>query len=322
MNSYIKSFLAISLAILLIIGATMTTFGSSEPPYLKGDVNGDGGVNALDASLILQHDAKLIKLAEDSLARADVNGDGKVDALDASLILQYDAKLINAFPGEPPVSPGAPPYPYIHVNTMNEIVEFVNGTNPEKYRDTDSTIVGVYGEKRYEKMIAIVQKFGFLIEPYYKGKSMQSYSDEYEFTLLFTLEGIEGAAGGYSFPLSPITQKITGLQIGSAFIHYLSAEQASKAKDAPWMYIFGRENQETLEGYQSLGINWVKEKMNVGEEEVEIYCNETSLGTSTELVFLYEENILVSISIPENEQGFKPLDFVKDLSFVKISLKG
>ena len=224
--------------------------------------------------------------------------------------------------GEPPVSPVAPPYPYIHVNTMNEIVEFVNGTNPEKYRDTDSTIVGVYGEKRYEKMIAIVQKSGFLIEPYYKGKSMQSYSDEYEFTLLFTLEGIEGAAGGYSFPLSPITQKITGLQIGSAFIHYLSAEQASKAKDAPWMYIFGRENQETLEGYQSLGINWVKEKMNVGEEDVEIYCNETSLGTSTELVFLYEENILVSISIPENEQGFEPLDFVKDLSFVKISLKG
>ena len=62
-----------------------------------GDVNGDDKVDALDASLVLQHDAGLVTLKDDALAAADVNGDKKIDALDASLILQFDAGLISKF---------------------------------------------------------------------------------------------------------------------------------------------------------------------------------------------------------------------------------
>lgn len=62
-----------------------------------GDVNGDGGVDALDAAKVLQHDAGLITLTANALARADVNGDGFVDAVDASKILQYDAGIIGGF---------------------------------------------------------------------------------------------------------------------------------------------------------------------------------------------------------------------------------
>ncbi len=58
------------------------------------DVNFDGAVSPLDASLVLQHNAKLITLSAEQVARADVNGDGAVTPLDASIILQYDAKLI------------------------------------------------------------------------------------------------------------------------------------------------------------------------------------------------------------------------------------
>jgi len=65
---------------------------------LLGDVNGDGKINAIDASLVLQYDAKLIGETGLNVAVADVNGDGKTDAIDAALILQYDAKLIDAFP--------------------------------------------------------------------------------------------------------------------------------------------------------------------------------------------------------------------------------
>lgn len=63
----------------------------------KGDVNGDGGVDAQDASLVLQLVAKKIAPTTDGVAyaAADVNGDGKVDAQDASLILQYAAKKIS-----------------------------------------------------------------------------------------------------------------------------------------------------------------------------------------------------------------------------------
>lgn len=64
---------------------------------LKGDVNGDGVVDAQDASLVLQLVAKKIAPTADGIvyAAADVNGDGKVDAQDASLILQYAAKKIS-----------------------------------------------------------------------------------------------------------------------------------------------------------------------------------------------------------------------------------
>ncbi len=62
-----------------------------------GDVNDDGNITPLDASLVLQYNAKLINSLENTAA-ADVNMDGSVTALDASLILQYNAKLITEFP--------------------------------------------------------------------------------------------------------------------------------------------------------------------------------------------------------------------------------
>lgn len=55
-----------------------------------GNVNGDGQVDAQDASLVLQYVAK----KTDTIQHADINNDGKIDAQDASLILQYVAKKI------------------------------------------------------------------------------------------------------------------------------------------------------------------------------------------------------------------------------------
>lgn len=60
-----------------------------------GDANCNGTVNAIDAALTLQYDARLIA----SLlcpAAADVNGDGRVDSRDAALILQYVAGLLGS----------------------------------------------------------------------------------------------------------------------------------------------------------------------------------------------------------------------------------
>ena len=67
---------------------------------ILGDVNGDGKVNNVDAMLVLQYDALLIKEDELDLTVGDVDGDGDVDNVDAMLILQYDAELISAFPAE------------------------------------------------------------------------------------------------------------------------------------------------------------------------------------------------------------------------------
>ena len=68
---------------------------------LLGDVDCNGTVNAIDAALLLQFDARL--LFDPSLGRimlclalGDVNGDRVRDAIDASLILQFDAGLLDS----------------------------------------------------------------------------------------------------------------------------------------------------------------------------------------------------------------------------------
>lgn len=63
-----------------------------------GDVSCDGGVDPLDAALILQLAAGLIP-ALPCPAGGDASGDGQVDPLDAALILQLSAGLIEELPG-------------------------------------------------------------------------------------------------------------------------------------------------------------------------------------------------------------------------------
>ena len=59
------------------------------PPL--GDVTGDGRVTAVDALLILQAEAGLLRLTPAQRRRADVNGDGVVDSRDALLIQRFVA---------------------------------------------------------------------------------------------------------------------------------------------------------------------------------------------------------------------------------------
>ncbi len=67
------------------------------PPILYGDANGDGKVNAQDASEVLKYD---VRLATEITEAANVNGDEKINTQDASLILQFNVKLIDKFPCE------------------------------------------------------------------------------------------------------------------------------------------------------------------------------------------------------------------------------
>lgn len=79
-----------------------TTAGVIEPisavvgDLTKGDVNLDGKVNNLDATVVLQYDAGIIELSATKKA-GDVNGDEKINNLDATEILKYDAGIIDSF---------------------------------------------------------------------------------------------------------------------------------------------------------------------------------------------------------------------------------
>ena len=69
-----------------------------EKPDL-GDVNGDGGIDPLDALWVLFQSAEIAEMPFPNVA--DVNGDGVINPLDASLILQFSAGMIDEFPGAP-----------------------------------------------------------------------------------------------------------------------------------------------------------------------------------------------------------------------------
>ena len=77
-------------------GPTATrTATATPPPGVTGDANGDGSVNAIDATLVLQLVAGLLPSLPPT---ADANLSGSIDAIDAALILQFVAGLIGQLP--------------------------------------------------------------------------------------------------------------------------------------------------------------------------------------------------------------------------------
>lgn len=83
---------------------TQTSTEKPEEPedsdILYGDVNNDGKVNIVDATVAARYSVKAITLDEDALVRGDVNGDGKVNIVDATFIARYYVKTIDKFPVE------------------------------------------------------------------------------------------------------------------------------------------------------------------------------------------------------------------------------
>ncbi len=69
---------------------------TTEPPVstrAKGDVDGNGNVNAMDARLALRAASKLDVLEGEAFTAADANGDGRITAMDARAILRHSAKI-------------------------------------------------------------------------------------------------------------------------------------------------------------------------------------------------------------------------------------
>ena len=79
-----------------VIYSAVCTVMVNDDIIARGDINGDGAVDAGDAVLISRYDAGFITLTTAQLEVGDVNGDGTVDAGDAVIISRYDAGLIDA----------------------------------------------------------------------------------------------------------------------------------------------------------------------------------------------------------------------------------
>ncbi len=81
--------------------ATMSENGTvtvTDSRIKYGDVNGDGEVNSVDATIVSRASLGLYSLSQTQTDIADVNGDGNVNSVDAAMITRYALKILKEFP--------------------------------------------------------------------------------------------------------------------------------------------------------------------------------------------------------------------------------
>jgi len=105
--------LLLLLIVTLAAGALLAQSVPSRPARAgavpgSGDVDCSGTVNAVDAALLLQFDARLVDSVPCADA-ADAYADGQVDSLDALAILVYNAGFVEALPIPPSPPPNTEP---------------------------------------------------------------------------------------------------------------------------------------------------------------------------------------------------------------------
>lgn len=74
--------------------------GNTGEDILYGDVNADGVVDAIDATLAVRFAVGSATFDDSQISAADVNGDGVVDAIDGTLITRYAVGILEGFPIE------------------------------------------------------------------------------------------------------------------------------------------------------------------------------------------------------------------------------
>ncbi len=134
MKKIISVILALTLACSMM---SLTAFADS----LKGDINGDNNVSAVDARLILRYVAGLD--TPENTDSYDVNGDGNISAVDARIVLQIVAGLIEQ-PETPPQDNEKPEIPSTDEEKLEKFVGLMNSVK------TDASAVTLVSTTMYE----------------------------------------------------------------------------------------------------------------------------------------------------------------------------
>ena len=139
----------ISVVLALVIACSMmslTAFADS----LKGDINGDNNVSAVDARIILRYVAGLD--TPENTDSYDVNDDGNISAVDARIVLRIVAGLEqsetppqdNEKPETPPQDTEKPEIPSTDEEKLEKFVELMNSVK------TDASAVTLVSTTMYE----------------------------------------------------------------------------------------------------------------------------------------------------------------------------
>lgn len=131
----LSAVVAVAIMVTAIIPTAM--IGGLASSVLVGDVNGDGEIDEIDASLILQHTAELITLSEEQLGRGDVNADSETDPIDAAFILMHSSGI------------KAIEQPSDHVHTKGKCINIRMSMSCDE-QGYYTWICGICGEEWYE----------------------------------------------------------------------------------------------------------------------------------------------------------------------------
>ena len=71
----------------ILCGTVLKTINVTVMPYQKGDVNKDGAINSIDASLIIDMYKNNSQITQEELNIADMNNDKAINSVDASIII-------------------------------------------------------------------------------------------------------------------------------------------------------------------------------------------------------------------------------------------
>jgi hypothetical protein len=205
---------------------------------IKGDVDFDGNIRALDASYILEHLVNEEQLTLDQLYSADVSLDSTVSALDAKLILDYTTGLIDTLPHVP--SPNMK-----HAVGIISIPESVNENNgivkiPIEVTNSEN-IISFEAEINYNPFLYELKSINY-------GAELADFSIEYsERNGKINIAGFGESIGKSEFNFSVIIlQRITYTNSPSAIsFSSIRWNEDVEKKNVAYSYIDVTTNVET-----------------------------------------------------------------------------
>lgn len=133
MDSIRKRLAALSLAAVSLLQLPLVG-SAAEQEFMKGDVTLDGYVTSIDSFAILRYMVGLDEFSDDAKALADIDGDGHIGLIDASLVSAYSVGLISDYSEAFPE--GVIKYPESVLNAANGGNNNTNTNSSDT--DTDS----------------------------------------------------------------------------------------------------------------------------------------------------------------------------------------
>ena len=216
MKRSIKGLIALLICTLMIFSSAcmIPAFAGDKPtPYCKGDVDGNGLVEAADARIILRYVTGLETLTGKALDAADIYGNSVINAMTARHVLRVATKL-ESMPELPevPIEPDEPDEPPIPVDPDFPDTPPTGELTGTFYFYTSGYGHGV-GMSQYgaNGMAKEGSNFAEILENYYPGAALSDVEVPEKFNIVYSDKSVE------QMETNELVARITEREMGYSF---------------------------------------------------------------------------------------------------------